>query len=123
MKILISAIILLGIAAATLEDGDLSGIDPAVFDGALFTKDGVSAGAESGLTSSQEAFLKDGNELKANLTGAKVALVGSKAKEVYLATKSAYVPTHAAQVESYLDEVLNRTSDLTVIDKLNVTGE
>lgn len=51
----------------------------------------------------------------------KVALVGSLAKEAYLATKPADIPTQAAQVESYLDERLNRSADLTIIDKLNVT--
>lgn len=111
-----------GISVATLEDGDLTNIDPGVFSLPILAKDGVSGGAESGLTSTQEAFLKDGDEKGATVKGMKVALVGSKAKEAYFASKEkADLPTYAAQVENYLDERLNRSGDLTVVDKLNVT--
>jgi uncharacterized protein YxeA len=59
-----------GISVATLENGDLSNIDPAVFDGAQFSKEGVSAGSESDMTSSMSAFAKDGSEKDAKLAGA-----------------------------------------------------
>jgi len=111
------AMLAIGMAGAVV---DLSGTDPAVFDSAQFAKDGVSGGSESDLTSSQSAFLKDGNEVDAKLPGMKVALVGSLAKEAYLDGKPADLPTAAAQVEDYLNDTLNR-SGVTVIDNLNVT--
>lgn len=126
MKIEILSVLLLallaGIATAALDDGDLTNIDPAVFDSSDFKKDGVSAGSESDMTSSMAAFAKDGNEKNAKIAGMKVALVGSKAKDLYMNYREKQeIPTYAAQVENYLNEQLNRSTDLIVIDELNVT--
>lgn len=55
-EIFIVFMILVGIAGASLEDGDLSGIDPIVFTGADFAKDGVSGGAGWQAFVSQDAI-------------------------------------------------------------------
>ena len=125
-RILLTLMFTLGIAmfiaSASLEDGDLTNIDPAVFASSDFKKDGVSAGSESDLTSSMSAFLKDGNEKNAKIEGMKIALVGSKAKDLYMDYREIQeIPDYATQVENYLDERLNRSADLTLIDRLNVT--
>jgi hypothetical protein len=52
----------------------------------------------------------------------KIALVGSKAKDLYIDYREKQeIPDYATQVENYLDERLNRSADLTLIDRLNVT--
>lgn len=122
MKFLIVlALLFIGTAVATLENGDLTNIDPVVFNTAQFAKTGLS-GADSGNTASIDAFLKDGDEKNAKIEGMKIALVGSLAKDLYMDYREKQeVPDYATQVENYLDERLNRSADLTVIDMLNVT--
>ena len=74
MRIIIFlAMLMIGLAGAI---EDLSGTDPPTFGSPKMAKDHV-GGDGPDLTTSQTAFLKDGNETNASIPGMKAALVGS----------------------------------------------
>jgi len=99
---------------------ELSGTDPAVFDQPGMAKEGLRTmiAAEVWGTPIGWNNAEDG----APFGGKAPLLTGSLAKAAYLnSPEKADLPDYVTQVESYLDERLNRSADLTVIDKLNVT--
>lgn len=120
-KIIFALMLVLGMAGASLEDGDLTNIEPSVFAGTMFSKDGVGTsqlGAEIWGVPDGWNDKKDG----AAFGNKTPLLTGSLAKAAYLnGPENADLPDYAAQVATYLNERLNRSADLTVIDELNVT--
>lgn len=117
LNIFVSILLLAGVAGAVVE---LSGTDPAVFDQPGMAKEGLRTmiAAEVWGTPIGWNNAEDG----APFGGKAPLLTGSLAKDAYLnSPEKADLPDYVTQVESYLDERLNRSADLTVIDKLNVT--
>lgn len=121
-KIIFALILVLGIAGASLEDGNLTNIDSSAFSGTMFSKDGVGTsqlGAEIWGVPDGWNDKKDG----AAFGNKTPLLTGSLAKAAYLnGPESTDLPDYAAQVATYIDERLNRSADLTIIDDLNVTN-
>lgn len=117
LNIFVSMLLLVGAAGAVVE---LSGTDPAVFDQQGMAKDGLrtTIAAEVWGTPIGWNNAEDGAPFGDN----KPLLTGSLAKNAYLnSQEKADLPDYVTQVETYLDERLNRSADLTILDKMNVT--
>jgi len=129
-EIIFALMLMLGIAGASLEDGNLTNIDSSAFSGTMFSKDGVGTsqlGAEIWGVPDGWNDKKDG----AAFGNKTPLLTGSLAKAAYLnGPESTDMPDYAAQVATYLDERLNRSAGPITLDatgvillqeKLNVT--
>ena len=107
--VILALVLLISTASAVVE---LSGTDPAIFDQPMMTKDGIRTQISAEVWGTPNGW---NNAADGTPFGDKTPLlVGSLAKAAGMGMK-------AIQTETYLDNAINFSDNLTIIDDLNVT--